>query len=97
MHSNQAIPSSVEDRARRIEDDGRKSAQEAGLLRWLQRKAATGPTVSDVKPRADRENGKVTTLRKALAAEGLDIVPDPLHRYPCPKVARVARIPRSRG
>jgi hypothetical protein len=36
---------------------------------------------------------KIRTLRKALAAEGLAVVPDPLARFPCPKVVRVGKLP----
>jgi len=32
----------------------------------------------------------VKPLREALAEQGLAILPDPLHRFPCAKVVRVS-------
>ena len=57
------------------------SRQAAHLSLWLASHA----------PAAAGRPEKVRTLRKALAAEGLAILPDPLSRFPCPKVVRVER------
>lgn len=61
------------------------SRQAAHLSRWL---ASHEPP----SPPAGERSGKIRTLRKALAAEGLAILPDPLSRFPCPKVVRVGRL-----
>ena len=102
MHSDSAISSSKEDLANRIDGKRQRSAQEAALLRWLHAKtevstapsaiSATGSAQSALAPRLPSVDiGKATTLRKALLAQGLDILPDPLNRFPCPKVVRAVR------
>jgi hypothetical protein len=45
----------------------------------------------DDSPRLLPASEKVRTLRQALLAEGLDILPDPLQRFPCPKVAKMEK------
>lgn len=97
MHSDLATAPSRGDLANRLDGKQRRSTQEAGLLRWLQAKApatapaepvAARPILLDAPSLPSSGRRKATTLRQALLAEGLDIVPDPLERYPCPKVER---------
>ena len=98
MRPDTANVTATADRADRVDGKRPVSVQEAALLRWLRAKTPEA-TLSAPQPlpatrtrnssRADEGNGKITTLRKALLAEGLDVVPDPLSRYPCPKVERV--------
>jgi hypothetical protein len=98
MHSGLAITSGL--RAEGADGNRQRSTQEAGLLRWLQ--AEVRPVVQpsirtsrsilrDESPRLLPANEKVRTLRQALLAEGLDIIPDPLRQFPCPKVAKMEK------
>lgn len=61
------------------------SRQAEGLRRWLSAQPA---------PATAPETQKITTLRQALAREGLAILPDPLHRFPTMKVVQVDRLLR---
>ena len=95
MRPDTANVTAIGDRADRLDGKRPVSVQEAALLRWLRAKTPDStPSAPQPLPatrtrnssRADEGNGKITTLRKALLAEGLDIIPDPMNRYPCPKV-----------
>lgn len=73
-----------------------RARQEAALVRWLQSQANKAPNTQTfsvkahpLPPTVEPVPPKVRTLREALTANGLAIVPDPLHRYPCTKVSRV--------
>lgn len=82
------------------------SRQAADLARWLETKTVTlaarppapAPRVSTVDApapgsRTERPAARkdaVKPLREALAEQGLAILPDPLHRFPCAKVVRVS-------
>lgn len=77
------------------------SRQAAELARWLETKSvasAPSPALlpaglrgapSRTQRLAARED-LVEPLREALAEQGLAILPDPLHRFPCAKVVRVS-------
>jgi len=100
MHSDSATASSKEDFANRIGGKRQRSTQEAALLLWLQ---AVAPVAAVSAPLASRaraperhaialsEIGKARTLRQAFAAEGLELLPDPLRRVSGSKVARLKR------
>lgn len=75
------------------------SRQAADLARWLETKpVATQPAPRPADARAapsrtERLSARedlVEPLREALAEQGLAILPDPLHRFPCAKVVRVS-------
>ncbi len=75
------------------------SRQAADLARWLETKsvtAAVAPRSTDARtavPRTERLAARedlVKPLGEALAEQGLAILPDPLHRFPCAKVVRVS-------
>lgn len=70
------------------ETDRPVARQEAALVRWLQSQPAVA---SRPQPPADTAmaQDKVRTLREALAAQGLTLLPDPLERYSVQKVVRV--------
>jgi len=101
MLSDSAISSSKEDPANRIDGKRQRSAQESALLRWLlQAKAPAAAAPAPIAARnilPDRpfppapDCGKARTLRQAFAAEGLELLPDPLHPYPTRKVARLEK------
>lgn len=76
------------------------SRQAAELARWLETKSAS-PGRAVAPSTAGRAEGSrterpaarkdmVKPLREALAEQGLAILPDPLHRFPCAKVVRVS-------
>jgi hypothetical protein len=98
MNPGTQVSSSTVAREDRVDGKRQRSAQEASLLRWLQAKPPQVSPAADSRAVEIRSRGaigaqvgagKIITLRKALLAEGLDIVPDPLRRYPCTKVERV--------
>ncbi|HNY31550.1 MAG TPA: hypothetical protein PKO15_11740 [Fibrobacteria bacterium] len=62
------------------------SRQQADLLRWL---AANPPPPPHLARRIESKIQKVRSLRQALAAEGLHILPDPIQNVPVHKVAKV--------
>ena len=99
MQSGMAISSSEEALANRIDGKRQRSKQESALLGWLEAKGAvpisTTAVSADPLPRSQGwiDVGKATTLRKALLAEGLDVLPDPLR----PKVVRVVRAKGPQG
>jgi len=96
MHSDSATSSSLEDLANRIDGNRQRSAQESALLRWLQTKAPLAGPSAPIAARnilPDRPSapdcGKARTLRQAFAAEGLELLPDPLRFHPAARVARL--------
>lgn len=66
--------------------DAGASRQQSDLLRWL---AANPPPPRESALRIQARLQKVRTLRQALAAEGLHILPDPLKITPAHKVAKL--------
>lgn len=79
------------------------SRQATDLARWLETKSVTSvpspalaPRPTDARAAGSRterlaaRKDLVQPLRDALADQGLAIVPDPLHRFPCAKVVRVS-------
>ncbi len=77
------------------------SRQAADLARWLETESVasappSAPRPADARPAPSRterpaaRKDMVKPLREALAEQGLAILPDPLHRFPCAKVVRVS-------
>ncbi len=76
------------------------SRQAADLARWLETRtvAPARAVASSFGSRAEGSRTElpaarkdmVKPLREALAEQGLGILPDPLHRFPCAKVVRVS-------
>lgn len=69
-----------------VQTENGAARQQSELLRWL---AANPPPPAEVARRIESRINKVRSLRQALAAEGLHILPDPLHRTPAQKVAKL--------
>jgi len=73
--------------------------QQAALLRWLEssERSPNAPAIPAKTPHLLQTKSvhklpaphKVSTLRDALATNGLAALPDPLHRFPVQKVVRV--------
>lgn len=69
-----------------VQTESGAARQQSDLLRWL---AANPPPPPEMARRIESKIQKVRSLRQALAAEGLHILPDPLHRTPAHKVAKL--------
>ncbi len=82
------------------------SRQATELARWLETKTGTiaehpsvaaprravvdAPSAGSRMERLAARKDLVKPLRDALAEQGLAVLPDPLHRFPCAKVVRVS-------